>query len=96
MPLDPKIIDDLAKRVSENMPAGIKSLGSDLEENFKAALQAGFSKLDLVTRDEFDVQAQVLRRTRQKLKALEARLDVLENPAPPEALTDAKPSEDAD
>ncbi len=96
MPLDPKIIDDLAKRVSENMPAGIKSLGSDLEENFKAALQAGFSKLDLVTRDEFDVQAQVLRRTRQKLKALEARLDALENPAPAEALPDAKPSEDAD
>jgi len=46
----------------------------DLEDNFKAVLQSGLARLDLVTRQEFDVQAGVLRRTREKLEALEARL----------------------
>jgi len=50
----------------------------DLEQNFKAVLQSGLSRLDLVSRQEFDVQAGVLRRTREKLDALEARLTALE------------------
>ena len=50
----------------------------DLEDNFKAVLQSGLARLDLVTRQEFDVQAAVLRRTREKLEALEARLAGLE------------------
>ena len=51
----------------------------DLEDNFKAVLQSGLARLDLVSRQEFDVQAAVLRRTREKLEALEARLATLEN-----------------
>jgi BMFP domain-containing protein YqiC len=50
----------------------------DLDQNFKAVLQAGLGKLDLVTREEFDVQQGVLRRTRERLEALEARLAELE------------------
>jgi BMFP domain-containing protein YqiC len=50
----------------------------DVEDNFRAVLQSGLSRLDLVTRQEFDVQAGVLRRTREQLEALEARLRALE------------------
>jgi BMFP domain-containing protein YqiC len=59
-------------QVFENSPA------KDIEKNVKAMLSQGFSKLDLVTREEFDIQAQVLARTRAKLEALEARLTDLE------------------
>jgi BMFP domain-containing protein YqiC len=76
--VDPKIIDDLARRVAGSMPAGLKALQSDLEQNFKAALQAGLGRLDLVTREEFEVQSGVLRRTREKLRALESRIAALE------------------
>ena len=76
--VDPKIIDDLARRVAGSMPAGLKALQSDLEQNFRAALQAGLGRLDLVTREEFDVQSAVLRRTREKLRALEMRIARLE------------------
>jgi len=76
--VDPKIIDDLARRVSAAVPEGVRALQADLEQNFRAALQAGLGRLDLVTREEFDVQRGVLRRTRQKLEALEARLEALE------------------
>ena len=76
--MDPRFIDDLARRLSAAVPPGITALRRDLEDNFKAVLQAGLSKLDLVSRQEFDVQAAVLRRTREKLEALEARLETLE------------------
>jgi BMFP domain-containing protein YqiC len=56
----------------------LTALRNDLEANFKAILQAGIAKLDLVSRQEFDVQAGVLRRTREKLEALEARVAALE------------------
>ena len=54
---------------------------NEIESQFKALLQSGFSKLDLVTREEFDIQAQVLQRTREKLKALEERVSRLEKPS---------------
>lgn len=76
--MDPRSLDDLARRLSAAVPPGVAALRRDLEDNFKAVLQAGLSKLDLVSRQEFDVQAGVLRRTREKLEALEARLAVLE------------------
>ena len=76
--MDPRFIDDLARRLSASVPAGLTAMRDDLQENFKAVLQSTLAKLDLVTRQEFDVQAGVLRRTREKLEALEARLAGLE------------------
>lgn len=74
-------IDELARRLADSLPGGLKALREDAEQNFRAVLQAGLTRLDLVTREEFDVQAAVLRRTREKLEALEARLAKLEQPA---------------
>ena len=79
--LDPRFIDDLARRLSAAVPPGVTALRRDLEDNFKAVLQAGLARLDLVSRQEFDVQAAVLRRTREKLEALEARVAALEQEA---------------
>jgi hypothetical protein len=76
--MDPKIIDDLSKRMSEAVPEGLRHLQSDLEKNFRGVLRGGLEKLDLVTREEFEVQQGVLSRTREKLKALENRLAKLE------------------
>ncbi|MBU3697690.1 accessory factor UbiK family protein [Dechloromonas sp.] len=73
--LDPKILEEFSAKMSAllaNSPA------RDIEKNAKAVLSGVFSKLDLVTREEFDIQSQVLARTREKLKALEARVDALE------------------
>ena len=77
-PFDPKVFEDLARRMADAMPPQFAALRADMEANFKSVLQAGLSKLDLVTRQEFDVQAGVLSRTREKLDALEARLAELE------------------
>jgi BMFP domain-containing protein YqiC len=76
--VDPRFIDDLAKRLAAAVPPGLVALRRDLEDNFKAVLQSALARLDLVSRQEFDVQAAVLRRTREKLEALEARLESLE------------------
>ncbi|MBC7984133.1 MAG: accessory factor UbiK family protein [Candidatus Obscuribacterales bacterium] len=73
-------LDDLAKRLASALPEGISHLRSDIEKNFRAVLQSGLTRLDLVTRQEFDVQAGVLKRTREKLEQLEARLAALEVP----------------
>ena len=79
-----KTVDDLAQRLSALIPPGVSEAREDLEKNMRAALQAGLGKLDLVTREEFDVQRAVLLRTREKLdllervlQDLEARLDTL-------------------
>jgi BMFP domain-containing protein YqiC len=77
--MDARSIDDLARRLAAAVPPGLTALRRDLEDNFKAVLQSGLARLDLVSRQEFDVQAAVLRRTREKLEALEARLASLEN-----------------
>ncbi|CAG0959708.1 Ubiquinone biosynthesis accessory factor UbiK [Anaerolineae bacterium] len=73
--LDSKIIDDISRRISGLIA---ESPVADLEKNLKPLLQSAFAKLDLVTREEFDVQTQVLQRTREQLTALEARLEALE------------------
>lgn len=73
--LDPKKIEDLGARLSAILAA---SPAADIEKNARALLGGFFGKLDLVTREEFDVQTQVLMRTRDKIKALEARLAALE------------------
>jgi BMFP domain-containing protein YqiC len=71
-------IDDLARRLAELVPPGAREAREDLAANFRDALRAGLRKLDLVTREEFDVQRAVLLRTREKIEALQARLDELE------------------
>ena len=82
MPFDPRLIDDLARRLAGSVPESVMALRRDLEQNFKGVLQSQLAKLDLVTREEFDVQSAVLKRTREKLAALEQRLAALEGPGP--------------
>lgn len=76
--LDRKILDDVSSRVAAAIAA---SPARDVEKNLKQMLTAGLSRLDLVTREEFDIQARVLLRTREKLDALEARVAELESRA---------------
>jgi len=71
-------LEELAKTLADTLPEGLRSVRGDLEQNFKAVLQGGLTRLDLVTREEFEVQEAVLARTREKLAALEARLHVME------------------
>jgi BMFP domain-containing protein YqiC len=78
MAFDPRLIDDLARRLAGSVPESVMALRRDLEQNFKGVLQSQLAQFDLVTREEFDVQATVLKRTREKLAALEARLAELE------------------
>lgn len=75
---DPKAIEDLAKRLSDNVPAGLNNLKEDMEKNFRAILQSGLGALDLVTREEFEVQKAVLAKTRSKLEDMEDRVAELE------------------
>ena len=81
MPFDPRLIDDLARRHAGSVPESVLALRRDLEQNFKGVLQSQLAQLDLVTREEFDVQATVLKRTREKLAALDQRLAELESKA---------------
>jgi ubiquinone biosynthesis accessory factor UbiK len=76
--IDIRSLDELANRLSALLPADLQNAKDDLEKNVKAVLQTGLRKLDLVTREEFDVQRLVLLRTREKLEALEARLAQLD------------------
>lgn len=73
-----KLIDDLAERLTAALPQGAQELRRDIEKNMRAVLQGSFNKLELVTREEFEVQAQVLARTRAKLEALEKRVAAME------------------
>ena len=72
-------IENLARKLAESVPEGLRSMREDLEENFRGVLRSGISKLDLVTREEFEVQAAVLARTREKLERLEAKLEEIED-----------------
>lgn len=74
-------IDEIARRLMDNLPPALRATQRDLESNFRAVLRAGLGKLDLVTRDEFDTQSRVLERTRARLEALEARVGVMEGGA---------------
>jgi ubiquinone biosynthesis accessory factor UbiK len=78
MAFDPRLIDDLARRLAGSVPESVVALRRDLEQNFKGVLQGQLARLELVTREEFDVQAAVLKRTRAKLAVLEKRLAELE------------------
>ncbi len=73
-------LNELAQKLSASLPEGLGSLKHDVEQNFKAILQSALIKMDLVSRREFDIQAGVLQRTREKLEALDRRLQELEQP----------------
>ena len=77
--MNSSVIDELTKRLSGALPPGASVLKEDMEKNIRSVLHAAFSKMDLVTREEFEVQAQVLQRSRQKLEALEKQLAELES-----------------
>lgn len=76
--LDPNVIDRLLTEVTRHLPAGLDQARSEVERNLRAVLQEGISRLELVSREEFDVQSQVLARTREKLEALERQVALLE------------------
>lgn len=73
--LNQKILDEMSKRVSEVLA---QSPAKDVEKNMRALLASLFARLDLITREEFDVQQEVLKRTREKLVIMEQRLAELE------------------
>ena len=76
--IDTKIFDDISRRIAGNMPSGLQFLQDDLKKNIRSAVEASLSHLNLVTREEFDVQARVLARTRARLEALEKQREELE------------------
>ncbi len=72
-------LEELAAKLAQALPPGLKGLRRELEDNFRAVLRAHLDRLDLVSRERFDVQAELLARTQQKLQRLEQRLDALES-----------------
>jgi hypothetical protein len=71
-------IEDIARQLFERLPEAARTMRRDIESNFRAVLQSGLGRLDLTTRDEFDVQTKVLERTRSRLEQLELRIAALE------------------
>lgn len=71
-------IDEIVRRLVESVPPGVRAAQQDLEANFRAVLRASLTKLDLVSRDEFDAQMRVLERTRARLEELERRVAGME------------------
>lgn len=76
--LDAKQLDDLARRLAQALPKGLQALQDDAQRSLRATLELGLTQLNLVTREEFDVQAAVLARSRSRLEQLEARVQELE------------------
>ena len=76
--MDTGKLDELARKLIDALPGNVRDLRAEVEKNFRGALHSGFAKMDLVTREEFDVQAAVLARTRAKLESLEKQVAALE------------------
>ena len=76
--LDPKKIEEVMTSISSALPPGLGNMKEDIEKNVRSVMSATFAKLDLVTREEFDIQTQVLHRTREKLEQLEQHVAALE------------------
>lgn len=72
-------IDEIVNRLSDSLPPGVTKLKDDMEGQFRTVLKGAFEKMDLVSREEFDIQKAVLERTRIKLDTLQRQLDELEN-----------------
>lgn len=75
---DPKKLEEIAKQVSDAIPTGVKNFGEEVDRKIKQVLQSQLGKLDMVNREEFDVQTHVLLRTREKLAEMEVKLNELE------------------
>ncbi|MDP3856893.1 MAG: accessory factor UbiK family protein [Stagnimonas sp.] len=75
---DPLRIEELAGKLAGLLPPGLRTLRAELEDNFRAVLRANLERLDLVSRERFEVQAELLARTQAKLKKLEERVKTLE------------------
>ncbi len=76
--IDPKTLDDLARRLSRLMPESLNQFQEDIEKNLKSGLQGVLQKMDLVTREEYAVQTALLQRSRERLATLEMRIKALE------------------
>ena len=76
---DPKQFDDLAQKLFSTLPSSLQNFEKEIQQKFKEILQATFARMDLITREEFDVQTKVLARTREKLELLQKQVDVLIN-----------------
>ncbi|MDM4772697.1 accessory factor UbiK family protein [Solimonas sp. SE-A11] len=76
--IDPRQLEDLANRLGAVIPPGLRGMKRELEDNFRAVLRANLEKWDLVSRERFDIQAELLARTQARLSALEKRLIELE------------------
>ncbi|GAA5135868.1 ubiquinone biosynthesis accessory factor UbiK [Thalassotalea piscium] len=76
--INSKKIEDIAKQVTDAIPPGLKNLANDFEEKTKTVIQRKLTELDVISREEFDVQTQVLLKTREKLAALEAKVTEIE------------------
>lgn len=74
---DPKQFEELAQKLYSSLPASVQNFENEIQQKFKEVLQSAFEHLDLVTREEFDVQTKVLARTREKVEALQSQLDTL-------------------
>ncbi len=73
-----KFIDDIARQISDAIPTGVRGMQEDVQKNIHTLLQGALSRLDLVTREEFDAQSQVLARTRERLEQMEKIVAAME------------------
>lgn len=76
--LDPKFLDELSRNIGQLIPDDVKQMRSDVEQSARIAVQSAFSRLDLVTREEFELQQAMLEKTRAKLEMLEKKLAEIE------------------
>ena len=77
--IKPQVVEDVVDKIGQLIPQDLKTIREEFHNNAKAVLVAGLKKMDLVTREEFDVQKAVLAKTREKLKMLEAELKHIQN-----------------
>lgn len=76
--IDARVFDEMAKQMAGLLPPAAGELKKDFEQNARAMMQSTLSKMDLVSREDFDIQVAVLQKTTRRLKELEARLEALE------------------
>lgn len=93
--IDPRRFDDLARRIQTSLAPGLDGVREDVTRNIRAIIAAGIARMDLVEREDFDVQSAVLARTREKLEVLERRVRQLEESARGDAGSDRSTSPDA-